>query len=202
VAGAGRTSPVPGTLARSVRATCSAIISWGISRWAGRSSQLSEPRVDYWSSTTPNPAPVGQRRWPLNSRPAHPPIAHRKSAPPPVECHQEVPFGRWSECGPLSSRVGLQSRPCIAVRPRPGGPARGTLALAVTGFVVAEKCRDQLRVDIGGDHFEILSLSSVAQQPLRKNRGAFLRYESAFDPTRGISPKGYRAQRPKRYFGP
>jgi hypothetical protein len=31
-------------------------------------------------------------------------------------------------------------------------PTRGTLALAVTGFVIAEKCSDQLRVDMGGDH--------------------------------------------------
>jgi hypothetical protein len=40
----------------------------------------------------------------------------------------------------------------MGVHPPERGPTFGTLALAVTGLVIAEKCSDQLCVDVGRDH--------------------------------------------------
>jgi hypothetical protein len=52
--------------------------------------------------------------------------------------------------GECALSVGDGSR--VGVRPRSRCLTRGTPAFAVTGFVIAEICGDQLRVNMGGDH--------------------------------------------------
>jgi hypothetical protein len=50
------------------------------------------------------------------------------------------------------------------IRPPERCPTCGALALAVTGFVIAEKCGDQLCVDIGGDHSMSFRLSAATRE--------------------------------------
>jgi hypothetical protein len=47
--------------------------------------------------------------------------------------------------------------------------ARDTLALAVTGLVIAEKCSDQLRMNMGGGHSKSLRPKSRDARMVRVN---------------------------------